>query len=154
MKVVEGRQVPDGVAGAICAQRYEEKDVDLSRVTDDHVYMPEPDELEARDTEKEIAEFPMDLYPGRIFVQEEVIIKTRGLYVPEDSRHEGEMRTNTGVVIAVGEGVDFVKPGDRVYYGRFSGAWVMGMKYRLMAEKDLIGRYKTTGNGAKGENNG
>jgi co-chaperonin GroES (HSP10) len=95
------------------------------------------------DIQKAIAEFPLIPYPERVYVVEEEIVKTSGgLYIPETSRKEGEMQTNTGWVVAIGDGVDFCQPGDRIFYGRYSGSWVMDMKYRVMNEKDILGRYK------------
>lgn len=94
------------------------------------------------DVEKEIAEFPLIPYMGRVFVIEDEVLKSHGLYIPETSRKDGEMQTNKGYVVAVGDGVEFTKPGDRVFYALFSGAWVMDRKYRVMNEKDILGRYK------------
>ncbi len=95
------------------------------------------------DIQKEIADFPMIPYPERVFVIEEEIERTSGgLYVPHTSRKDGEMQTNIGWVVSIGEGVTFCKPGDRVFYGRYSGAWVLDMKYRVMNEKDILGRFK------------
>lgn len=94
------------------------------------------------DIESEIKNFQLIPYPERIYVIEDNVVKSHGLYVPETSRRNGEMQTNQGYVIAVGEGCVFVKPGDRVFYGQYSGAWIMKQKYRVMNEKDLLGRYK------------
>lgn len=95
------------------------------------------------DIANEILSFPLIAYPERVYVIEEEIIKTSGgLYVPSSARKDGEMQTNIGWVVAVGEGVDFCQPGDRIFYGRYAGAWVMEQKYRVMNEKDILGRYK------------
>ena len=91
---------------------------------------------------QEISNFPLVPYPERVYVIEEEAVKVGSLYVPKSARKDGEMQTNTGYVVAIGEGVDFCSPGDRVFYGRYSGAYVMDMKYRVMNEKDLLGRYK------------
>ena len=100
-------------------------------------------EIQKFDISNEILSFPLIPYFERVYVIEEEIIKTSGgLYVPPSARKEGEMQTNIGWVVAVGEGVDFCKPGDRIFYGRYSGAWVLDQKYRVMNEKDILGRYK------------
>lgn len=100
------------------------------------------EELVAVDIAKEIAEFPLVPYPERVYVKEDEILKFGGLFIPETSQKEGEMQTNKGTVLAVGEGVTFIKPGDKILYARFSGAWVLGQKYRVMNEEDILGRFK------------
>ena len=100
------------------------------------------EEIVSVDINKEIAEFPLEPYPGRLYVIEDDVVKSHGLYVPDTSRKEGEMQTNKGYVVAVGADIGFVKPGDRIFYGQFSGAWVMNKKYRVMNEKDILGRFK------------
>ena len=100
------------------------------------------EEMVGVDVEKEIAEFPLEPYPGRLYVIEDDVVSVGKIVVPQSSRQTGEMQTNRGVVIAVGEAVDFVKPGDRIFYGQFSGAWVMNKKYRVMNEEDILGRFK------------
>lgn len=84
--------------------------------------------------------FNYRMYPGRIVCKEITIEKTHGgLYVP-DAEGDSSMRTNEGYVIAIGEGVDFCSVGDRVLYGRYSGAWfdLVDEKFRIMNEKDII----------------
>ena len=110
--------------------------------TETNGYNATKEEIIKIDVAKELAEFPLEPYPGRIYVMEDEIVKSHGLFVPETSRKDGEMQTNRGIVIAVGADVGFVAPGDKVFYGQFSGAWVMNRKYRIMNEKDLLGRYK------------
>jgi co-chaperonin GroES (HSP10) len=100
------------------------------------------EELLVIDVQKEIKEFPLIPVEGRIFVIEDEVVKSHGLYVPDSSRKEGEMQTNTGYVVSIGGKSDFVKLGDRVIYARFSGAWVMDRKYRVMNEEDLLGKFK------------
>lgn len=100
------------------------------------------EEIVSVDVAKEIAEFPLIPYPGRLYVIEDDVVKSHGLFIPDTSRKEGEMQTNKGYVVAVGEDIGFVKPGDRIFYGQFSGAWVMNKKYRVMNEKDILGRFK------------
>lgn len=102
----------------------------------------EKNEIVKVDVEKEIADFPLVPYPERLYVIEDDVVKSHGLFLPETSRKTGEMQTNQGYVVAVGDGVNFVKPGDRVFYAQFSGAWVMDKKYRVMNEKDILGRFK------------
>lgn len=96
-------------------------------------------EIEEVDVEKEIAE--LDLIPvmDRIVIKEITVKKVGSLYVPESAR-DGEMQTNEGYVLAVGEDVKLVKPGDRVYYGRYSGfnCQYGNKKYRIMNEEDII----------------
>jgi co-chaperonin GroES (HSP10) len=99
-------------------------------------------QFEKFDVQEEIMNFPLIPYAGRVFVVEEKVESVRGIYVPPSARVDGEMQTNIGWVVAVGEGVDFCSPGDRVFYGRYAGSWVLDMKYRVMNEKDIFGRYK------------
>lgn len=103
---------------------------------------PAHEELVAVDVDKEIADFPLVPYGEKVYVKEDEILKYGSLFVPESSRKEGEMQTNMGTVLAIGDGVTFVKPGDRVFYGRYSGAWVLDQKYRVMNEEDILGRFK------------
>ena len=80
------------------------------------------EEIVSVDVNKEIAEFPLEPYPGRLYVIEDDVVKSHGLFVPDTSRKEGEMQTNKGYVVAVGADIGFVKPGDRIFYGQYSGA--------------------------------
>ena len=100
------------------------------------------EEVEPINIHQEIADFPLVPYPERVYIIEEEVVRAGSLYVPKTARKDGEMQTNRGYVVAVGEGVEFCQPGDRVFYGRYSGAYVMDAKYRVMNEKDLLGRYK------------
>ncbi len=95
------------------------------------------------DVNAEIRDFPLVPSPGRIYVVQLKIAKTKGgLYLPEISKVDGEMQTNFGFVVAVAEDVTFCKPGDRVFYGRYSGAWVIDLRYRVMNEEDVLGKFK------------
>ncbi len=100
------------------------------------------EELAEVDVAKEIAEFPLVPYSQRVYVKEDEVLKFGRLFVPETSRKEGEMQTNAGTVLAIGQGVTFIKPGDKILYARYSGAWVLGQKYRVMNEEDILGRFK------------
>lgn len=100
------------------------------------------DEIVMFDVNKEISNFPLVPYMKRLYVIEEEVVKSHGLFIPETSRKEGEMQTNIGLVVAIGEGVTFAKPGDRVLYARYSGSWVLNKKFRVMNEEDLLGRFK------------
>jgi len=87
--------------------------------------------------------FPLIPYPGRVYVvQAEVEMTSGGLYIPASAVKEGEMQTNFGWVVATGDGVVFCKPGDKIFYGRYSGSWVMDMQYRVMNEDDILGKFK------------
>jgi len=99
-------------------------------------------EYAAVDVKKEIEEFPLVPSAGRIYVIQAEVEKAKGLWVPSDKRKDGEMQTNIGWVIAVASDVEFCKPGDRVFYGMYSGAWVMDQKYRVMNEVDILGKFK------------
>jgi co-chaperonin GroES (HSP10) len=90
-----------------------------------------------------IKDFPIVPYPGRVYVVQAEVEKSKGLYIPVSAQKEGEMQTNFGWVIACGDNVDFCKLGDKVFYGRYSGSWVLDMQYRVMNEEDLLGRYKS-----------
>lgn len=99
-------------------------------------------EMISIDIEKEIREFPLEPFWQRVYVIEDEVHKSHGLYIPESSRKEGEMQTNIGTVVAIADGVTFTSPGDRVLYARYSGAWVLDQKYRVMNEEDILGRFK------------
>ncbi len=131
-----------------------DKEVDYSSVPKDIEERDFSDKSEVRtfkqgrediatvDVKKEINDFPLVPYRDRVYVIEDEVIKSRGIIIPPSSRKEGEMQTNMGFVVAIGEGVTFVEPGDRIFYARYSGAWVMDMKYRVMNEEDILGRFK------------
>lgn len=93
------------------------------------------------DIEKEIADFPLIPYTSRVYVVEEEIDKVGGIYVPPTARKDGEMQTNMGYVVAVADDVTFCSPGERIFYGRYSGAWVMDKRYRVMNEQDILGKF-------------
>jgi len=97
-------------------------------------------ELEHIDVDKEIEELKLHPVFSRIVVKEVEVQKVGSLYVPETSK-DGELQTNEGYVLAVGEDVERFKPKDHIYYGRYSGFWcrIGGKKYRVMNEEDVIG---------------
>jgi len=98
--------------------------------------------VEQVDVNELINQFPYKLYGQRVMAYEIEVETVSGLYVPETSKRDGEMRTNTGYVIGVGDEVTFCKPGDTVLFGRYSGAWqeLEGKRYRLMNEEDLLAK--------------
>lgn len=104
--------------------------------------------MEKVDVKSLISTFPYTPYYGRLVVFELEIEQVSGIFVPESSRRDGEMRTNEGYVIAIGENVNFCKPNDIVLYGRFSGFWqeVNGRRYRIMNEEDVIALKRESNN--------
>jgi len=99
-------------------------------------------EIKKIDIQAEIKEFPIVPYENRIYVIEEEIEKAGTVWIPQAYAKDGEMQTNIGWVVAIADNVTFCNPGDRVYYGRYSGSWIMDKKYRVMNEEDLLGRFK------------
>jgi co-chaperonin GroES (HSP10) len=87
-----------------------------------------------------IEKFPIIPFAARLFAVEKEVSRVGNLIVPQNSK---EMQTNEGWVIAVGPDVDFCKPGDVIYYAKYSGAWceIDDVKYRVMNEEDLLGKY-------------
>ncbi len=100
-------------------------------------------QYEQIDVEKEIKEFPLEPLFSRVYVKEYEATMFGGLYIPESVR-DGTVQSNAGVILAVGDEVDVVKPRQIVYYGRHSGAWIRlnKEKYRVMNEEDLLGILK------------
>lgn len=78
-------------------------------------------------------------------VKKEEVEKIGSIYVPEviqDRRRrelEGELATE-GEVVAVGNEVDIVKVGDKVYWGKYSGSRFTrnGKEYIIMTQEDLL----------------
>jgi len=101
--------------------------------------MREVDEI---DVGKEVTNFPFIPYPQRVYVVEEKVTRVGSIIIPEVSKTDGEMQTNTGYVVGIGDGVGFCGIGDKIFYGRFSGAWVLDKKYRVMNEEDILGKFK------------
>lgn len=62
---------------------------------------------------------------------------SHGIIIPERSRTWPQ----EGTVVAVGSGVDSVKPGDRVLFGRYAGTHVTMDEavHVLLWERDLMG---------------
>ena len=93
--------------------------------------------------EKEVANFPLEsVYGSRIFVVEEIIVEYSGIFLPENITRTNEMQTNIGWVIACGPECTDVKVGDRIFYARYSGAWVFDKCHRTMNECDILGIMK------------
>jgi len=130
----------------------------LSTETLDTALIADEQKVEHEDVDvKELIKvFPYVLFGQRVVVYEIEIEKVSGLFIPETSRREGEMRTNEGYVISVGEEVSFCKPGDTILYGRYSGAWqeISGKRYRIMNEEDILAIKKEDVHHAKGNRNG
>ena len=101
------------------------------------------------DISGEINECPVIPVFERIVIKEFEVDKVGRLFVPEGARG-GELATNEGLIVAVGEEVSDFLPGDHIYYGRYSGftCSLDGKKYRIMNREDIIGKVKDmNGNG-------
>lgn len=100
--------------------------------------------FEEVDVKELINQFPYKLYGQRLMVYEKEVERVGGLYIPDTAKRDGEMRTNEGYVIAIGDEVTFCKLEDIVLYGRYSGAWqdVNGKRFRLMNQEDVLGKRK------------
>lgn len=97
-------------------------------------------EVKEVDIPRIIEEFPIIPFAARLFAVEKEVSMVGNLYVPQGSK---EMQTNEGWVVAIGPDVEFCKPGDTIYYARYSGAWceINDVKYRVMNEEDILGKY-------------
>jgi len=102
--------------------------------------------VEQVDVKQLIDQFPYELYGQRVMAYEIEVETVSGLYVPEASKRDGEMRTNEGYVVAVGDEVTFCMPGDIILFGRYSGAWqeLEGKRYRLMNQEDILAKRMVT----------
>lgn len=58
---------------------------------------------------------------SRVIIQRELREKTAGGIIIPDAKRHARLE---GIVNAVGPGVDAVKPGDRVMFGRHAGTWL------------------------------
>jgi len=96
------------------------------------------------DFEKERAELQLVPVFKRMIVKEFEVERVGHIIVPSSAR-EGEMATNCGVILAVGDEVNAFAPGEVVYYGRHSGAWITIKKkrYRIINQPDILGYFKT-----------
>lgn len=78
-------------------------------------------------------------------VKEEDIKKIGSIFVPEvlqeDRKRELESKRATeGVVLAVGPEAEFIREGDTVFFGKYSGAEIErnGEKFLVCNEEDII----------------
>lgn len=85
----------------------------------------------------------IDLIPilSRIIVERKEVEKIGSIYVPNNTR---ELKATEGKVIAIGDKCEFVKEGDIVFYGKYSGFELerCGKKLVIMNEDDIIARVK------------
>jgi len=81
----------------------------------------------------------LDLQPvlSRIIVKRKEVEKVGSIIVPESVQ---SMKATEGIVIAVGPETEFIKEGDTVFFGKYSGAEIErnGEKYITMNEEDVI----------------
>lgn len=93
----------------------------------------------------------LDLLPlgTRIIVKRketpEKEIKQHGsLYIPASARERRreELQTTEGTVLAIGSNCEIVKPGDEVFFGRYSGDEIKrnGEKFILMDKDDVLAK--------------
>lgn len=89
---------------------------------------------------EQIRTFDLTPYDMRLFIREKKLVEKIGaIYIPTDTK---ELTVTEGYVISVGDGVTFTKPGDLVFYAKYSGAgcsW-KGQNLRVMNEDDLLGK--------------
>ena len=94
----------------------------------------------------------LDLQPlgSRIIVKEKKVEKIGRIIVPlaVDGK-ETSVQPTEGMILAVGEHVEDVKPGDHVYYGRYSGVKIQrgNAEFSLMNDEDVLARVKNGGGG-------
>lgn len=82
----------------------------------------------------------LDIEPlfSRIIAKRDEVKKVGSLYIPETAT---SMKATEGEVLAVGNEVTVIKPGDKIYWGLYSAKEVErnGEKYSLMNEEDVLG---------------
>lgn len=85
----------------------------------------------------------IDLIPifSRIIVERKEVEKIGSIFMPANTR---EMKATEGEVIEVGDKCEFIKKGDTVFYGKYSGFELdrCGKKIVIMNEEDVIARVK------------
>lgn len=82
----------------------------------------------------------LDIQPlfSRIIAMRKEVEKVGSIFVPETAT---SMKATEGEVMAIGNEVDSVKVGDKIYWGKYSGAEIErgGVKYIVMNEEDVLG---------------
>lgn len=85
----------------------------------------------------------LDIEPlfSRIIAKRVEVEKVGSIYVPETAT---SMKATEGDVVAVGDEVTTVKLGDKIFFGKYSGAEIerSGVKYVIMNEEDVLGIIK------------
>lgn len=83
----------------------------------------------------------LDLVPLglRLFVKRKECAQIGRIIVPKTSQ---EMKPTEGRVISVGSSVTLIKPGDDIYFGRYSGFILErnGSEFICMNEEDIIAK--------------
>ena len=87
----------------------------------------------------------IDIIPlgGRLIVKQERAPEYVGnIYIPENTK---EMVPTEGIVVRIGEDVDKVSVGDKVYYGRYAGFSFERKKinYVFLNQDDILGKIIT-----------
>lgn len=85
----------------------------------------------------------LDIEPlfSRIIAMRKEVEKVGSIFVPETAT---SMKATEGIVMAIGNEVDSVKVGDKIFWGRYSGAEIErnGIKYIIMNNEDVLGIIK------------
>ena len=82
----------------------------------------------------------LDIEPllTRIIAKRDEVKKVGSIYIPETAT---SMKATEGEVLAIGNEVTAVQPGDRIYWGLYSAKEIErnGENYSLMNEEDVLG---------------
>ncbi len=85
----------------------------------------------------------LDIEPlfSRIIAKRVEVDKIGSIYVPETAN---SMKATEGEVMAIGDEVSAVKVGDKIFWGKYSGAEIERnkQKYIIMCEDDILGIIK------------
>lgn len=88
----------------------------------------------------------LDIKPlfSRIIAKRVETEKIGSIYVPETAT---SMKATEGEVLEIGSEVESLKVGDKIYWGKYSGAEIErnGNKYVIMNEEDVLGIIKNKG---------
>ena len=86
---------------------------------------------------EELSKLDIRPFGCRIIVKEKVLEKVGMIVMPKT---EHSMKPTEGMVLAIGEDVTTVKPGDDVFYGRYSGIKIQrgGEEFYLMNDEDIL----------------
>ena len=83
---------------------------------------------------------PTNIQPLFSRVLMKIYEKKVSIFIPEGAK-DGSLKASQGEVIAVGESVLDLKPGDKVTWGKYAGVNIKcsGERYIMMNDEDVLG---------------